>query len=254
MHNLIEHRPDPADDKAILAVMAKCLGTPSDRPVLEAKIAALYKIYYPLYKLPTEDRIQAEHEFNYVYEFKYRGKPYSIRIKGFIDCLLNLPNNRLAIRETKTRTDMSIDNTTVALVADLQANSYFLAVEQQFGKFPDRLIYDLVKKPQHEWNSAKETLPEFHARVLEAIKAAPERFFHRIAYNRSLAEFNIWRQNILHPHLAEFLDWYRRLEDNNFKALEPYNPVALVGKYGLCDLFHLLVSGNTVGLLKKDSM
>lgn len=253
MHELIEHRPLPTDEMAILSILQKVWGSPPDRPVLEAKAAALYKVYHKFYNLSTEKRVKAEHEFNYPYEFTHAGKKYSIIIKGFIDCVLERGKNAIAIRETKTRTDMAIDNTTVALTADLQANSYFLACEQVLGKFPELLIYDLIKKPQHVYNPAKETLNVYHRRVLEVVTEDPSKFFHRIEYRRSRSEFNTWRQQILHPHLASFIEWYARLEENGWKALEPYNPVALVGKYGLCDLFELLVNGNTIGLVKKEA-
>lgn len=254
MHELIEHCPTPSDEKAIFAVIQKVWGSPPDRPMLEAKAAALYKVYHKFYNLPTERRVKAEHEFSYPYSFKHNGKNYTITIKGFIDCVLEHgKKGALAIRETKTRTDMAIDNTTAALSADLQANSYFLACEQVLGKFPELLIYDLIKKPQHVFNPAKETLSQYHGRVLEVVTEDPSKFFHRIEYRRSQKEFDAWRQQVLHPHLASFLDWYERLEANNWKSLEPYNPVALVGKYGLCELFELIVNGNTIGLVKKEA-
>lgn len=254
MHDLIEHRPDPTNDVAILKIISAVWGSPSDRAVLEAKAAALYKVYHKHYDLPKENRVKAEHEFNYEYKFQFGGKKYSIILKGYIDCVLNHgKKGAIAIRETKTRTDMAIDNTSAALSADLQANSYFLACEQVLGKFPELLIYDLIKKPQHVFNSAKESLSEYHQRVLEAVKEDPSKFFHRIEYRRSPKEFDAWRQSILHPHLAAFIEWYGRLEQNGWKALEPYNPVALVGKYGLCELFELIVNGNTIGLVKKEA-
>jgi hypothetical protein len=264
MHKLIEDRPlQLEDDDAYLRKLSDSLqkvkGVLGDRPVIEARAAAVYRVYAHHHKIHNEKRIDggAEKRFHYEYKFKHGGKSYIIPLMGYIDCVYQVDKNNIGIRETKTRRAMDLDNTTVALVADLQVNSYFLACEQYLGKFPTELQYDLVKNPQHEPLAANtkrpntESLPDYHNRVFDAVSAEPSNYLQRIPYKRSLAEFNRWRTDILHPHLVEFLDWYKRCQDANYRQINPYNPTALVGKYGLSRLFHLVVSGDTRGLTKR---
>jgi hypothetical protein len=276
MHKLIEDRPgyEPSnrekgtilqswedDDfkRGLLASLQKVKGVLGDRPVIEARAAAVYRVYAHHHKIHNERRIDggAEKRFHYEYKFKHGGKSYIIPLMGYIDCVYQVDKNNIGIRETKTRRAMDLDNTTVALVADLQVNSYFLACEQYLGKFPTELQYDLVKNPQHEPLAANtkrpntESLPDYHSRVFDAVSAEPSNYLQRIPYKRSLAEFNNWRNGILHPHLAEFYNWYQRVKDNGYRSIDPYNPTALVGKYGLSRLFHLVVSGDTRGLTKR---
>lgn len=252
IHDLIENRPNPLDDIGILEVLSKVKGAPSDRAALEAKAAAVYKVYHKIHNLYKENRVGAEHHFAYTYRFTHNGRKYEVPLMGYIDCVLKEPKGQIAVRETKTRTDLAVDNTSAVLCADLQVNSYFLACEQYLEKFPTKLIYDLVKRPQHKFNPEKESLSQFHERILQMVSSSPETYLHRIKYEVSPEGFNLWRQQILHHHLAEFVEWYKRLEANKWRALEPYNPVSLVGKYGPCDLFNLIVNGSTLGLMRKE--
>ena len=261
MHKLIEDRPNGGNLRELEDSMNTVTTTLADANILKAKAAAVYRVYETKHEVHTEDRIDcgAEKRFHYNYGFKCNGKNYDVPLMGFIDCVYRSDKRgNIGIRETKTRSQMDLDNTTVALVADLQVNSYFLACEQELGKFPTELIYDLVKKPGHEPLSAntkrdKEGLHDFHNRVFDAVNNDPESFLVRIKYRRSLAEFNNWRQQVLEPHLAEFVEWYRKCEKAKWKQVNPYNPSALVGKYGLCKLFHLVVSGDVSGLTKRDN-
>lgn len=258
IHKLIELRPNPEDDNGIREILDKVPGDIPRRVELAAVAAAVYKTYYHFHRLDEEKRIDggAEKKFEYTYRFTYNGENFAVPMMGYIDCVLDCSppgakSKRIGLRETKTRVDMAIDNTTAMLVADLQTNSYFLACEQTIGAFPETIIYDLVKRPLHKFNPEKESLPQFHKRVAEVVEKEPSNYLYRIVYTRSKSEFNLWRNKVLHPILAKFAHWYRRVEAAGWKQIEPYNPAALNGKYGLCDHFHLIVNNNPLGLERK---
>lgn len=169
-----------------------------------------------------------------------------IRLKGMIDGIFqkNISNNKSDneteieewILETKSKTIMNEESIIDLLANDFQVQIYILAYWNQYGKYPNGCLYNILRKPQLR-QGKKENISNFLNRIREDIQKRPEHYYIQYEITFNPKELDKFRRNFENL-LGDFLVWYQDLKMGNGKR-HYLNFTACETKYGLCEYFNL---------------
>lgn len=111
-----------------------------------------------------------------------------------------------------------------SLDLDFQTRFYYTAWKQESGKYPDGILYNVVRKPGNK-PGANESFPEFETRIRKAMQQKPEYYFHRFRITitpESIKRFEAGLSQKLED-FQEFLNKDRKhIHCNEFSCDKPY--------------------------------
>lgn len=168
-----------------------------------------------------------EQEFVHV----HRGLP----LRGKFDAVFKI-NNRLWLKESKTRSFVDERNLIESLNFDTQVMFYLFALWKITGKIPKGVIYDIIRKPQLR-KRTNESVVEFIQRCRQDVKKRRRWYFLRfevVIGREELESFEKELDNIL----DEFTAW------RNGKMPTIKNTTACFNRYGACQFLGICSRGD----------
>jgi hypothetical protein len=133
---------------------------------LEALIKGYIRFYPGDFK---NKKYNCEETFNVDYKgFRLRGKPDIQFLEKKDSCIM----------EHKFWSQIPEDKIAYTLSLDFQSNFYSFIHKVKTGKFPKKVIYNVIRVPQNKPKDA-ETSKQFAARLIEIIKENPKYYFIR---------------------------------------------------------------------------
>jgi len=176
---------------------------------------------------------------NRKYTFLQREKVLDVRhkgtrIRGKIDGIVQF-NNTHGIWETKTKGRIDEEGIERTLDQDTQTMLYCLGYALDTEVWPTFVLYDVVRQPAIR-QTQKETLEQFHKRLLEDIAERPDHYFIRWHESVTRQQIQKWQIEFLDKILCEIGLWYKEVIQNIEKPfLSPRHyrsPKALLGLFG----------------------
>lgn len=159
--------------------------------------------------------------------------------------------------ETKTKSIIDDEGLTLSLSMDLQTSLYAIAAELQTGKQIHGVLYNVIRRPRSAPKSG-ESLQAYLSRLESNVLDSPSHYFHRRTIKYEPNDLRQFRYTILEPMLNQLLDWWEALSTSPSSPTKPNtmlhyaNPEALYNRYGRCQLFELLATGNTMAYKRRE--
>lgn len=198
---------------------------------LEALIKSYIKFYAADFK---NKKYECEETFDVSWNgFRLRGKP-DIRFMEKKDA---------CIMEHKFWSQIPEDKIAYTLSLDFQSNFYAFIHKVKTGKFPKKILYNVIRVPQNKPKDA-ETSKAFAARLLEVIKENPKYYFIRTPV-------------VLSEKMCQRFEAQIGIKLLNFKSfLSMLTPVmnetaCVVGPF-LCEYAQICTSFSEAGFKKKE--
>lgn len=170
------------------------------------------------YDYKRREFIAAEDKFR----VDFHGYPLIGKIdNGFMD------KKKLWLMETKTKGQISDEELENALLIDLQIKFYLTAGKLHFGKTPEGVLYNIIRRPKHK----------IMANFKKKLKEEPEHFFTR--YEVSFTRPDMQRfQEELRLMLEEFVQW----TEGDLPTYHNYK--SCLGRKWNCDFLRLCATGD----------
>jgi hypothetical protein len=112
---------------------------------------------------------------------------------------------------------------------------------------PKGAMLNIARRPQTRYNPEKESLSDYAERTAEAV-ADPKKYpknFLRIAMTVAPSETKEWKETTLDPIMDDIRGWW----DGRYPHYR--SPKHVAGKYGLSDMFNLLVENDPSNVYKR---
>jgi len=169
------------------------------------------------------------------------------RIVGTRDAMFRTPKGSLRIFDSKCRSIINEEDTQDTLPFDLQQMLYLWATWKETGECPVGTTMNIVRRPGHR-RGREEPLRKFLDRVRKEVETPSrwDHYFIRIEMDISKAEIIAWEKSVLRPLMEDVRGWWEG------RSPHYINPNALVTKYGRCEMFNIIVYGNTNGFFRRD--
>lgn len=172
----------------------------------------------------------------------------------------------IGLFETKTKSQINIAEITDLLRADLQTLIYTYSLQQDYGRCPTKILYNVIRRPGERLGK-HETLKGYGQRILARAKKEPEIFFRRFDVTVIPSDIQRFITRILDPSLRNAYRWWRSIRKHPFgeagggdKSLSRWNSPyhyqnldALQNKYGRAFLYDLVVTGRTNSFYRRSS-
>lgn len=160
-------------------------------------------------------------------------------------------NRPIHVFETKTK--QYIDQNAIQDIqsTDLQTMLYSLAAESEKRAPVGGVLYDVVRRTSVKQGSLP--IGEYAKKVRAAIDKDPGWYYMRWRTDLAKTDLPNWVSRVLRPIVRSIVFWWdsvKDLEDPFDSPSHFLNPDALVGRYGNCDLFDLIVRGDKTGLVQ----
>jgi hypothetical protein len=126
-------------------------------------------------------------------------------VKGYID-LIGKARTSYKIQDTKTTGRVDIRAFKNAQPFSLQLNIYCLGFLFEYGKLPNQIIYDVVRRAGTK-KKQTEKISDWIARIELEIKSKPDHYFKRAIHNVDESEFNNWLNQEFHPIMEDVRKW-----------------------------------------------
>lgn len=160
-------------------------------------------------------------------------------IHGIFDGVFEDKKGDLWLFETKTKAMIDADGLPLVLPWDIQVMVYLIALKRVTGRVPKGVLYNVIRRPGHRIGK-KETKPEFYARMKNEVAMRPEHFFLRWEIVLPWSQVLNWKKEFLEPCLQDLRNWWEG-------GPHYMNPCNIIGKYGRCDVFDIIVNDCKVG-------
>jgi len=206
-------------------------------PFDHALVAAMFNVHVERWQGDTLEVVATELQFEIPLRNPETGKPSTNwNLAGKIDRIYRLPDGRLAVQDYKTSSeDLGADSTLwTRLRLDSQMSIYLIAA-RELGYDVDTILYDVTKRPtqrplkatpeaERKYTKAgalyanqrgeDETVDAYFDRVMEAMRADPDRYFARYEIARTQADLDetladVWTQQMAMRESQRSGRWYR---------------------------------------------
>lgn len=238
----------PLDDKEIRELLMeeivydRTLEEDIDDQRLTEVAFTLCKLYFMLRKF---DDFSPEYEWMHV-EKTFRIPYANTFLNGVWDGVRGSVHGELVIWDHKFKSNPNIEKLQDQMHLDIQVNLYCVAAQEKFGRLPNQLIKNVIKRPGQRFGK-KDTNQTFCERIIADIKENPSNYFIQIKHRPTEEEIWDWKRDFLIPVLREIENWY-----NNNCRPRYFNPGALEVNHQKCMLYNYIVSGGSeAGLTKK---
>jgi hypothetical protein len=184
-----------------------------------------------------------EERFSYPYKYP-DGKVAPIN--GVVDATTVL-KNKTWVLDTKTRSELSIEETLDEFPFNFQVNLYMLRYMEENGKPPAGAILNCVKRPGQRMTQKLDgnSRSAFLARISSEIAEDPDKYFQRPFYPVDKDAILHWKETQLDPIMREVRLWYEGV-------LPTFtNPCGLYVKRRRTDYFDAMVEGDFTMLYRK---
>lgn len=199
---------------------------------------------------------QSDWEHTWIYNESVFRIPYKIstdpsdtrftHLTGRFDGGFRTKEGHYNLLDTKCLSQINLQNFERILPVDTQVNLYSLAAAIMQGEAPKYLIYNIIRRPMNKMTKKDTSLLSLIERVNEEIAKKPEYYFIRIKLPISTREINEWCHRFLMPVLQDIQIWY----DRGCPAY--YSAPGLESKYGLCQMFDLIVNNDQSKYFKRE--
>lgn len=141
-------------------------------------------------------------------------------LRGKIDGIFDVPvlNDRVVL-ENKTKGNIDEEGTEATLHEDLQTNIYLYAAHK-IGYPIRRVLYNVIRRPKHSWNKAKETLQGHVDRIEEDTRKRPDHYFKRFDRTVDPGLVEVFIAHKLNSLLWQQHRWCKSIEPN---PMEPWH-------------------------------
>jgi hypothetical protein len=187
------------------------------------------------------DWIDLEREFAFPYALK-DGRRITIKVK--IDGAFNTQSKALWLFETKFKGRIDEDAILDKMPYDLQVQLYMWAMEVMYGRKPEGVMYNVVRRSQLR-RKQSERRNEFHNRIREDIKARPEFYFMR--HNVSFYEDEIRRARV---EIGKIIEAFVSAWENRFF----FRNSGACDARGKCFFINVCSRGMAKGLYRRDKI
>lgn len=225
-----------------------------------------FRLYYEHWKEMDSafKFVVREETFEYLYPVPgYR----TIKLRGRIDAAY-ASGQELWLMENKTKGRIDEDLMKSTLSQDMQTMFYCLALEQKFGKQPDGVLYNVIRRSGLR-KGVKESDNVFLERTVKDIKDRPAWYFMRWKTQLMPGDLDVWKKRTLEPLLVHICRWWESIMHNPFNPWETEAEKGLpkvnvehwqrpFGVYddgdssgGRGDFFELLTKGSYYGLYRR---
>jgi len=176
-----------------------------------------------------------------------------VRFRGRVDQLRSFPEG-WSVWDTKLKSKINEMDITNSMYFNFQLAAYTHAMQVLHACPITSYGFDVVRMPGSKPHVG-ESIPEYCARIEEAIvddtrktkkKKVPSYWFNRYTYDIGPKEIDEFITRTLIPIVNRIKKWWDSLDLNNpFNSEHHYlNSDALVGPYGPCDVFDIIVHAN----------
>lgn len=141
----------------------------------------------------------------------------------------------IELMDHKHYKEINLADISEGLSFDPQVNIYLIAAHQLFGKFPKKIIYNILRRPSQKFTQ-KDNNKTFLEKVIKDIKERPSHYYMRIPYAPTPEELYHWHSTFLIPICRDIKEWYDK------GCPYYFNPTALVTKYGRCEFFNYITN------------
>jgi len=170
-------------------------------------------------------------------EIKLEVKYNDIKLVGYIDGAYE-SRGKVWLQESKTKGRIMDDVLVDTLAFDLQSMMYLQLYYLQYGRVPEGLEYNIVRKPQIYQRKA-ESPAQFKKRLKKDILARLDFYFIRYEICIGKDEYQKW----LATEFDEILREYKLWVDNNYTTTFK-NTTSCMGMYGACNCLPICARGD----------
>lgn len=214
-----------------------------------AKTAALWPTYQAKYGEEDAARSWVGVEKEFRIEYDCFPLSYPVPIQGIFDGVFKERNKKglkeYWLFETKTKgriDEFEIEDT---MHLDLQVQLYALCIRELYGCWPKGVVYNVIRNPASQPLKKKnEDLPAFQKRLAKEVAKDEDHYFKRWSMEFKPSQLESWEENQWQPLLLDIFNWVNG-------GPHYVNPKALVGKYGRCEMFGPITSGNFSDVYRK---
>jgi hypothetical protein len=181
------------DDRYAIAMMD---AGNSDHVVEEkAKVQVMATAYMERYDQPEQREVDFEREVN---GYEDKGRFDGVNTSDGIELI-----------EDKFKGRWGHADSTAVASCDEQATAYIVNASIKFKVAIEdvRMLYRATIKPQHKYNSSKETVAEYKHRVAQVVAKNPERFFHQVPVARTNHQAAEWQAEL--EETIAYLEWLK---------------------------------------------
>jgi len=201
---------------------------------------------YPLPNVTVRPRrwLQLEHEFRTWWVF---GDGRKVPIRGMWDGVFVDRYGLVWIFDTKCLSVIIPEDLEETMSLNLQFMLYLWAYRNLHGTTPRGFLLNICRRPGHRFKK-NESKVDFYDRVRGEIKLRPDHFFQRYELTVKPSDIRRWESLVLAPLMDDIRGWWEGRRSHYL------NPNALISKYGRCEMFHAIVSGNRSGTYVVDDV
>jgi hypothetical protein len=230
-------------------------------PLLIRIAAVIVPHYLSFYKDEKYKYVAQEEVFDIPYISTVNGRV--IRLRGRFDEIFERDNS-LWLQENKTKSKIQDDLIAKTLPYDLQTMLYCYAIRTVKKRTVGGVLYNVIRKPGLV-QSAKESDSQYLVRISDSIAKDPGHYFKRFENELHSNSIDTFNRTTLFPLIESIVVWWESVKKNPFNPwvdekgnpnphhyMRPfgvYDPMA----YGEGDFFEYIVTGQPIGLIKKDT-
>jgi hypothetical protein len=168
----------------------------------------------------------------------------TVPVRGRCDGIFKDKNSGIWVFDTKCRSVIQEDILVKEMPFDPQFMLYSWVGKQRYKTTPKGIVQNIIRRPQQRL-SGYTSLKSMLERVRDEVRRRPQYYFIRIDLSFSPQEMTDWENRVLHPMMQEVREWW---EGKPYY----YNGRALSSKYGPCELFAAITSGNFSMCYKRE--
>lgn len=198
---------------------------------------------------------KSDFDHNWIYNESTFKIPYAISthpeskntfLTGRFDGGFRTKEGHYSLIDTKCLSQINIPDLLRILPADTQVMFYSLAATILQGEFPKQIYYNIIRHPMNKMTKKDNSLHDLINRVSDAIEKDPKYYFIRLSIPIAKIEINEWCHDFLMPVLADIQKWF----DSGCPSY--YSNPGLHGKYGLSQMFDLIVNKDQSKYFKRE--
>lgn len=196
----------------------------------------------PLYR--DADRVWLASETN------FRVEKFAVPVVGRIDAMYKTSNEKvLGVFDSKNLSIVDEETLMDWLPCDHQMMTYLMAAQDEHPDMKSfEVTYNVMRRPMLR-QKQNESLIEFFDRIAADVEERPDHYFIRFRLSMTKSEIEKWANEWLIPVLLDMSEWW---EQSRIGKPFPYNPGALVTKYGRVEMFTAITRGDFSGYVKRN--
>lgn len=227
-------KENPGNDFKMMEMLDDCC------LMAEATLPSYFKFWWKtdFHKIQWRN---LEQEFKIPYTTKKGDKTF---IRGKKDGVYGVKYVKLF--ETKTKSQINIDDLIDTLWYEFQVNEYLWAVKKTYKVIPTGVTYNLIRKTSLKRYKA-ESKVQFLTRVKKDVEKRPDFYFMRLNIAVSEKDMKVFAEEF-DSIIQEFIDW-------NKGILKTYkNTNQCNDKYGRCEFCGVCSRGDYSNLVKRKAV